>query len=209
MRAGPDGTTSPGMISIHTHSPEETQQVGRIMGEEARPGDIYLLTGPLGAGKTCLTQGIAWGLRVLQHARSPTFVLMTRYQGRLTLYHFDLYRIGGPLEAWDLGVEEQLEGDGVCVVEWADQAEEIFPEHALWVRLDYAAAGGEGEKSSQPPFLKGGPVIKGESAGIAAGAAEPVRQENRRTITFGRHSSRYDALLVRLSRELPAAQDCP
>ena len=118
-------TTPP--LTIITASAGETQQVGRIIGEQAQPGDVYLLTGPLGAGKTCLTQGLAWGLGVTQHPRSPTFVLMTRYQGRLTLHHMDLYRVGDPLEAWDLGLEEYLGGDGVCAIEWADQAEEVFP----------------------------------------------------------------------------------
>ncbi len=124
---------------IATETPEETQAVGRILGKRAQPGDVFLLTGPLGAGKTCLTQGIAWGLGVAEYARSPTFVIMTRYRGRLTLYHLDLYRINDPLEAWDLGLDEQLFGDGVCVVEWADRAEEVFPADCLWVHLDYAA----------------------------------------------------------------------
>jgi tRNA threonylcarbamoyladenosine biosynthesis protein TsaE len=191
------------MIRILTRSPEETQQVGRIMGEEARPGDIYLLTGPLGAGKTCLTQGIAWGLGVLQHARSPTFVLMTRYQGRLSLHHLDLYRISGPLEAWDLGVEEQLGGDGVCVVEWADRAEEIFPEDALWVGLDYSpnrsAAGGEMAETSDPSFHQ-------EGEGETPHGTGPV--ENLRIINVEGNSARYQNLLDRLARELPSVQDC-
>ena len=127
-------------LTIQTSNPEETQQVGRIIGEQAQPGDVYLLTGTLGAGKTCLTQGIAQGLGVADHPRSPTFVIMTRYQGRLTLHHVDLYRINSPAEAWDLGLEEQLLGDGVGVVEWADQAEEIFPTDAQWVHLDYGSA---------------------------------------------------------------------
>ena len=126
---------------IQTSSPEETQAIGRCLGEHARPGDVFLLTGPLGAGKTCLTQGIAWGLGVVEYARSPTFVIMTRYRGRLTLYHFDLYRINHPMEAWDLGLDEQLFGDGACVVEWADRAEEVFPPDCLWIDLDYAGDG--------------------------------------------------------------------
>ena len=113
--------------------------MGRIIGEQAQSGDIYLLTGPLGAGKTCLTQGIAWGLEVPGYARSPTFVLMTQYQGRLVLHHVDLYRIEDPGEAWDLGLEEQLAGDGVCVVEWADRAAEIFPQGCLWIGLSHGA----------------------------------------------------------------------
>lgn len=128
-------------LSITTASPEETRAVGRVLGEQSRAGDVFLLTGPLGAGKTCLTQGIAWGLGVSEYARSPTFVIMTRYRGRLTLYHFDLYRINDPLEAWDLGLDEQLFGDGVSVVEWADRAAEVFPENCLWLHLDYATDG--------------------------------------------------------------------
>ena len=124
-------------LRIRTNSPEQTQAVGRSIGEQAQAGDIYLLTGSLGAGKTCLTQGIAWGLGVPGYARSPTFVLMTQYQGRMVLHHVDLYRIGDSAEAWDLGLEEQLTGDGVCVVEWADRAPEIFTEDCLWIDLEY------------------------------------------------------------------------
>lgn len=124
-------------LRIRTNSPEQTQAVGRSIGEQAQAGDIYLLTGSLGAGKTCLTQGIAWGLGVTGYARSPTFVLMTQYQGRMLLHHVDLYRIGNSEEAWDLGLEEQLTGDGVCVVEWADRAAEIFPQDCLWIELSH------------------------------------------------------------------------
>ena len=138
-------------IRILSSDPEETQEVGRVIGERAQAGDIYLLTGPLGAGKTCLTQGIALGLGVSGYVRSPTFVIMSRYQGRLTLYHVDLYRIGGPLEGWDLGLDEQLFGDGVCVVEWADRAAELFPEEALWIALDHGA----GETQRTVSFGKG------------------------------------------------------
>ena len=126
-------------VTIHTDSAEETRQIGRIIGENASPGDVYLLTGPLGAGKTCLTQGIALGLGVDGYARSPTFVLLTRYRGRLTLQHADLYRIDHPAEAWDLGLEDIMSaGDDVLIVEWADRAADIFPEDALWIDLDYA-----------------------------------------------------------------------
>ena len=124
-------------LRISTNSPEQTQALGRSIGEQAQAGDIYLMSGSLGAGKTCLTQGIAWGLGVPGYARSPTFVLMTRYQGRMVLHHIDLYRIGDSEEAWDLGLEEQLAGDGVCVVEWADRAWEIFPKDCLWIELKY------------------------------------------------------------------------
>ena len=126
---------------LHIRSPgaDFTQDLGRTIGEHASAGDVFLLTGPLGAGKTCLTQGIALGLGVEGYVRSPTFVLMTRHQGRLTLHHVDLYRMGSPAEAWDLGLEDQLFGEGVCVVEWADRAAEIFPEDCLWIDLEYGS----------------------------------------------------------------------
>ena len=125
------------VLRLVSHSPEETQEVGRLLGQVAQTGDIFLLTGALGAGKTCLTQGIAWGLGVEGYARSPTFVIITRYRGRLVLHHIDLFRIQDPLEAWDLGLEEYLSGEDVCVVEWADRAAEVFPQESTWIALEY------------------------------------------------------------------------
>ena len=98
-------------------------------------GELVLMTGDLGAGKTCMTQGIAWGLGVNEHARSPTFVLVSEYEGRRTLYHADLYRIDDPLEAEDLGLDETYGNGGVCVVEWAEKAEEIFSLDHLQVSI--------------------------------------------------------------------------
>ena len=123
-----------------THSPEETQEVGAFLGSRACVGDVFLLIGDLGAGKTCLTQGIARGLGVKGYVRSPSFVIATRYPGRLALNHVDLYRIEDPVEAWDLGLEEMMAGDGLCVVEWAERASELFPPHSLWINLDYGEA---------------------------------------------------------------------
>ena len=133
------------------------------MGQEAQAGDVYLLTGELGAGKTCLTQGIAWGLGIEGHTRSPTFVIMTRYRGRHTLYHIDLFRIGDSREAWDLGLEEYLFGDGICVVEWADRAPEVFPAESLWVEMGYG-----GEESER--FINIGP--RGDGQGRQAEGVE-------------------------------------
>lgn len=130
-------------LEMASRSPEETQRIGRLLGNKAQPGDVFLLTGPLGAGKTCLAQGIAWGLGVQEYARSPTFVLVTRYQGRLTIHHVDLFRIDGSLEAQDLGLEEHLGGEGVCMVEWADKAPELFPQESLWIDLRYGNAQSE------------------------------------------------------------------
>jgi len=124
-------------LELVTHGPKETQRIGRLLGNVALPGDIFLLEGPLGAGKTCLTQGIAWGLGVQEYARSPTFVLVTRYIGKHTIHHMDLFRIDDPLEAADLGLEEYLESDDICVVEWADKAPNLFPMDSLRIELGY------------------------------------------------------------------------
>ena len=132
-------------ITLYTSGPDETQRVGRLIGQRARPGDVYLLSGPLGAGKTCLTQGLARGLGVEGYVRSPTFVLMTRHHGRLTLHHIDLYRIGSAAEAWDLGLDEQLFDSGVCVIEWAERAEELLPLDAMWLEFSYGESGDERE----------------------------------------------------------------
>lgn len=93
----------------------------------ARAGDVFLLSGELGAGKTCLTQGILWGLGGDEYARSPTFVLICEYYARLTLYHMDLYRLDSIEEIIDLGLDDYILGEGVCVVEWAEKGLDAFP----------------------------------------------------------------------------------
>ncbi|MBI2872778.1 MAG: tRNA (adenosine(37)-N6)-threonylcarbamoyltransferase complex ATPase subunit type 1 TsaE [Chloroflexi bacterium] len=124
-------------LVMTTSSPQETQALGRKLGALARAGDVYLLSGALGTGKTCLTQGIAWGLGVQEYAHSPTFVLVHVYRGRLPVYHMDLFRIDDIREVVDLGIDDYLEGDGVCVVEWAEKAVEAFPVEHLLVRLEH------------------------------------------------------------------------
>lgn len=128
-------------LTVTTRSPQQTQAVGRALGKTARAGDVYLLTGELGAGKTCLTQGILWGLGGDEYARSPTFVLICEYQARLTLYHMDLYRLDGFDEIIDMGLDEYIFGEGVCVVEWADKALDAFP--AAHIGVNITDAGGD------------------------------------------------------------------
>ena len=92
-------------FELVSHRPEETQAIGRLLGAQAMRGDVFLLVGELGAGKTCLTQGIVWGLGSREYARSPSFVLVSQYQGRLTTYHIDLYRLDSIQEIADLGLD--------------------------------------------------------------------------------------------------------
>ncbi len=124
------------MPELITYSPEQTQEFGKALGTAARAGDVFLLEGSLGSGKTCLTQGILWGLGGDEYARSPTFVLMAEHRARLTLYHIDLYRLDSVDEIEELGLDEYLRGQGVCVVEWADKARGLFPGGHMSIRLE-------------------------------------------------------------------------
>lgn len=124
-------------VLLRSHSPNETKRIGASLGRYVEPGDVLLLCGDLGAGKTCLTQGIAKGLGVKGYVRSPTFVLVSIHQGQLPLYHIDIYRLDHVAEVIDLGIEEYLAGDGVSVIEWADKVLEIFPQSCLRVTMDF------------------------------------------------------------------------
>ena len=95
-------------IELLSPTPDTTHQIGLALGQNSMPGDIFLLTGPLGAGKTCLTQGIAWGLGFEGYARSPTFVISTQYKGRITINHIDLFRLSNIDEVWNIGLEDIL-----------------------------------------------------------------------------------------------------
>ena len=124
-------------MKLLTRSPEETQALGEALGMAAHSGDLILLWGELGAGKTCLVQGIARGLGVQDSVRSPTFVLVTQHKGRIMLYHIDLYRLDDLREVEDLGLDDYIEGEGMCVVEWADKAMPFFPQEHLVVELTH------------------------------------------------------------------------
>ena len=133
-------------LVLRSHSARETARIGSALGQYAEAGDVFLLSGELGAGKTCLTQGIAKGLGVDEYVRSPTFVLVSVHQGRLPLYHIDIYRLDEVAEVVDLGLEEYLAGDGVSVIEWASKALEVFPQPYMLVTLTYE---GENERLIQ------------------------------------------------------------
>ena len=124
-------------LGVISHSPEDTHRIGRRLGELAQGGDVFLLVGTLGAGKTCLTQGIAWGLGIDYYASSPSFVVVKEYKGRLPLYHMDLYRLDRIEEIGELGLDDYLYGNGLCVVEWAEKGLSLLPQEHLFVRLDF------------------------------------------------------------------------
>jgi len=133
-------------LKINSHSPEQTRLLGSYLGELAQQGDVFLLSGELGTGKTCLVQGIARGLGVTEYAFSPSFVLIREYHGSLPLYHIDFYRLKHIEEIVDLGLEEYLYGDGVCAVEWAEKGTLALPKENLTITLDYTP-GSETERS--------------------------------------------------------------
>ncbi|MBD5505216.1 MAG: tRNA (adenosine(37)-N6)-threonylcarbamoyltransferase complex ATPase subunit type 1 TsaE [Lachnospiraceae bacterium] len=116
------------MKIIETYSAEETFELGRQIGQQAKAGEVYTLTGDLGVGKTVLTQGVAAGLNIEEPVNSPTFTIVQIYEeGRLPFYHFDVYRIGDVEEMDEIGYEDYFYGDGICLIEWANLIEEILP----------------------------------------------------------------------------------
>ena len=113
---------------IESYSPEDTLNLGREMGRNAQPGDVYTLIGDLGVGKTVFTQGIAEGLEIEESICSPTFTIVQVYEeGRMPFYHFDVYRIGDVEEMDEIGYEDYFYGEGLCMIEWANLIEEILP----------------------------------------------------------------------------------
>jgi tRNA threonylcarbamoyladenosine biosynthesis protein TsaE len=120
-----------------SRSPEATQKLGSRLGELAQPGDVFLLVGKLGSGKTCLTQGIAWGLGIQDYAQSPSFVIMRELYGRLPLYHIDLFRLDRIEEIESLGLDDYLYGQGVCVIEWAEKGLPLLPSGHLLIKIEY------------------------------------------------------------------------
>lgn len=124
-------------VSFDLASVTQTEAFGKKLGKLALPGDVITLFGPLGAGKTALTQAIGLGIEVPQshYITSPTFSLLHEYPGRIPLYHMDLYRLSGEEEVADLGFEEYLYGDGLCVIEWPERLGSLLPENHLQIVL--------------------------------------------------------------------------
>jgi len=124
------------MFSVITSSTEQTEEVGRVLGTMLEAGDLVCLFGDLGAGKTHFSYGVARGLQVQdQYITSPTFTFVNEYQGRIPLYHIDLYRLKDPSELGSIGFEEYIDSDGATVIEWAERAEEELPDEKLNVYI--------------------------------------------------------------------------
>lgn len=123
------------MLKYNTESAEETSNIGEQLGGLLSKGNIICLSGDLGAGKTAFTKGIAKGMGVKDYVTSPTYTIINEYEGRLPLYHFDVYRLNDVSEMYELGYEEYFFGDGVVVLEWADIVRDIIPGERLWITI--------------------------------------------------------------------------
>lgn len=116
------------MKTIESHSPEETFALGKQLAESVSPGDILTLTGDLGTGKTVFVKGFAEGLGIREPVTSPTFTILCEYTtGRFPLYHFDVYRIEDEDEMYAVGLDEYVNGEGVCLIEWAEKISDMLP----------------------------------------------------------------------------------
>lgn len=121
---------------LTTKTAEETIKLGTAIGKLLQPGDILALQGTLAAGKTQLTKGIAEGLGISEPVTSPTFTIISEYYGRMPLYHIDVYRLGSPEDFLDLGVEEMLYGQGVCVIEWSEKIMSELPSRTILIHIE-------------------------------------------------------------------------
>ncbi len=148
------------MVRIVLKGLKETEEFGEKLGSILKPGDIISLTGDLGAGKTTLTKSIGKGLGVEDYITSPTFTLINEYKGRINLYHFDVYRLEGSMDLYDLGFEEYIYSDGISIIEWGDKIEEALPKERINIRIEKGTElderiiyiYGEGERFEQ--FIK-------------------------------------------------------
>ena len=127
-----------------SHSPEETEHIGEMLGRRLRPGTVVAYRGGLGMGKTAFTRGLARGLGCAGRVTSPTFTIVNEYDGATPLFHFDMYRLGSSDELFDIGWEDYLTRGGVCAVEGSERVDDAMPADTLWV--DIARGTGESDR---------------------------------------------------------------
>ena len=131
------------MVKIYLDGEEQTKEIGYRLGKLLTPGSVICLIGDLGAGKTTMTQSLAKAIGVDDYITSPTFTIVNEYEGNMPLYHFDVYRIGSSEEMYDIGYDEYINSDGVCIIEWANLIEDILPNEYLDIELIYKDMGRE------------------------------------------------------------------
>ena len=118
-----------------SHSPEETEHIGEMLGRRLRPGTVVAYRGGLGMGKTAFTRGLARGLGCAGRVTSPTFTIVNEYDGATPLFHFDMYRLGSWEDLFEIGWEDYLNRGGVCAVEWSERVDDAMPADTLWVDI--------------------------------------------------------------------------
>ncbi|MBQ0051731.1 MAG: tRNA (adenosine(37)-N6)-threonylcarbamoyltransferase complex ATPase subunit type 1 TsaE [Treponema sp.] len=123
-------------LNFHTNSAEETISLGTKIGNLLKPGDIIAMQGTLAAGKTTITKGIAQALGITEDITSPTFCLISEYEGKMPLYHMDVYRLEGGEDFIDLGVEDLIYGKGVSIIEWSEKVMEELPKKTIILKLE-------------------------------------------------------------------------
>jgi tRNA threonylcarbamoyladenosine biosynthesis protein TsaE len=123
------------MKEYESYSYEDTQRIAAEFADTLKGGEFIAMYGDLGAGKTAFTQGLAKALGITRYVTSPTFTIVNEYEGRLPLYHFDVYRIADPEEMYEIGYEEYIESGGVCIVEWSELIEELFPDSYIRITI--------------------------------------------------------------------------
>ena len=138
-----------------TESPEETQALGEKLGKTLKRGDVIALVGDLGTGKTCLTQGIARGVGIAsgEIVNSPSYILINEYNGAMPIYHIDLYRLENSEEIAELGLSEYMEGDGICIIEWAERIAETLPDTCIEIHITLAEANASHGDAACAPIL--------------------------------------------------------
>jgi len=126
--------------TFKTENPEETQTLGEKLGKMLKRGDIIALVGDLGTGKTCLTQGIARGIGIApdEVVNSPSYILINEYNGAIPIYHIDLYRLENSEEIAELGLSEYIDGDGICIIEWAERMSDLLPDTCIKIHITLA-----------------------------------------------------------------------
>ncbi|MBO4404061.1 MAG: tRNA (adenosine(37)-N6)-threonylcarbamoyltransferase complex ATPase subunit type 1 TsaE [Treponema sp.] len=122
-------------MKFTTSSAQETTALGEKIGSSLKSGDVIAMTGTLAAGKTTLTKGIAKALGIEDNVTSPTFCLISEYQGKIPLYHMDVYRLEGSEDFIDMGAEELLYGNGVCIIEWSEKIKDILPKKTIYLDI--------------------------------------------------------------------------
>ncbi|HHV06593.1 MAG TPA: tRNA (adenosine(37)-N6)-threonylcarbamoyltransferase complex ATPase subunit type 1 TsaE [Firmicutes bacterium] len=128
------------VFQLTTKSVEETEKIGHKLGELAEPGMLILLTGDLGAGKTAFARGVGRGLGVKGPVTSPSFTLVEEHHGRIPLYHMDVYRLHSPEELIDIGYEEYVDSEGICLIEWGDLVREMLSAEHLEIKISGVGA---------------------------------------------------------------------